>query len=160
MCSSDLYGCFAETADRVAVMYAGRIVEMATTRDLFLSPKHPYTIGLLRSIPRLGEAGTGAGGRKKRLSAIDGTVPDLQRLRQSCDRGPVPAGLPLDRQQQLMLLWGQACRPRSLFAEVQEAAEGMPEGVERLVVGFADFVRWFAHDRSPSSAADVHPTMI
>ena len=76
-------GVIAETADRVAVMYAGRIVETATTHDLFLSPKHPYTVGLLRSIPRLGEAGA-AGGRKKRLSAIDGTVPDLQRLPEGC----------------------------------------------------------------------------
>ncbi|HYS04581.1 MAG TPA: ABC transporter ATP-binding protein [Candidatus Dormibacteraeota bacterium] len=77
-------GVIAETADRVAVMYAGRIVEMATTRDLFLSPKHPYTAGLLRSIPRLGEAAAGTGGRKKRLSAIDGTVPDLERLPAGC----------------------------------------------------------------------------
>src|SRR2546426_3136620 len=77
-------GVIAETADRVAVMYAGRIVEMATTGDLFRSPKHPYTAGLLRSIPRLGEVAAGTGGRKKRLSAIDGTVPDLERLPAGC----------------------------------------------------------------------------
>jgi peptide/nickel transport system ATP-binding protein len=77
-------GVIAETADRVAVMYAGRIVEVATTRELFASPKHPYTVGLLRSIPRLGEAGASEGGRKKRLSAIDGTVPDLERLPAGC----------------------------------------------------------------------------
>jgi len=77
-------GVIAETADRVAVMYAGRIVEQAGTRDLFASPKHPYTAGLLRSIPRLGEAGAGEGGRKKRLATIDGSVPDLQRLPAGC----------------------------------------------------------------------------
>jgi len=77
-------GVIAETADRVAVMYAGRIVEVASALELFASPKHPYTVGLLRSIPRLGEAGVDAGGRKKRLSAIDGTVPDLERLPAGC----------------------------------------------------------------------------
>jgi len=77
-------GVVAETADRVAVMYAGRIVEEAATRDLFTSPRHPYTLGLLRSIPRLGEAGPGGGGRKKRLPAIEGSVPDLERLPAGC----------------------------------------------------------------------------
>ncbi len=77
-------GVIAETADRVAVMYAGRIVEEAKTRDLFLAPKHPYTIGLLRSVPRLGEAGPAGGGRKKRLATIEGSVPDLLRLPSGC----------------------------------------------------------------------------
>ena len=77
-------GVIAETADRIAVMYAGRIVEEAGARDLFASAKHPYTVGLLRSIPRLGEAGPGEGGRKKRLSAIEGSVPDLLRLPSGC----------------------------------------------------------------------------
>src|SRR5262245_38334857 len=48
-------GVVAETADRVAVMYAGRIVEEAPVREIFKSPRHPYTEGLLRSVPRLGE---------------------------------------------------------------------------------------------------------
>ncbi len=77
-------GVIAETADRIAVMYAGRIVEEARTPDLFASPKHPYTVGLLRSIPRLGEAGPGDGGRKKRLPAIEGSVPDLLHLPSGC----------------------------------------------------------------------------
>jgi len=77
-------GVIAETADRIAVMYAGRIVEVAATRDLFASPKHPYTAGLLRSIPRLGEAGPGDGRRKKRLATIEGSVPDLLMLPPGC----------------------------------------------------------------------------
>jgi oligopeptide/dipeptide ABC transporter ATP-binding protein len=81
-------GVIAETADRVAVMYAGRIVEEARAADLFASPKHPYTSGLLRSIPRLGEAGPGPGGRRKRLQAIEGNVPDLLKLPSGCHFHP------------------------------------------------------------------------
>jgi oligopeptide/dipeptide ABC transporter ATP-binding protein len=61
-------GVVAQTADHVAVMYAGRIVEEAPVGELFRNPRHPYTIGLLESIPRLNE-------RKERLSVIPGTVP-------------------------------------------------------------------------------------
>ncbi len=81
-------GVIAETADRVAVMYAGRIVETAPTRDLFESPRHPYTAGLLRSIPRLGEAGEREGGGKRRLQAIEGSVPDLANLPPGCAFSP------------------------------------------------------------------------
>jgi oligopeptide/dipeptide ABC transporter ATP-binding protein len=77
-------GVIAEMADRVAVMYAGRIVETATTGELFASPKHPYTTGLLRSIPRLGETGATGPGPRKRLVAIKGSVPDLARLPTGC----------------------------------------------------------------------------
>ena len=78
-------GVIAETADRVAVMYAGRIVEVAGVRNLFAAPRHPYTAGLLRSVPRLGEGGDVApGGRKRRLPAIEGNVPDLLRLPPGC----------------------------------------------------------------------------
>ncbi|WP_051062865.1 ABC transporter ATP-binding protein [Ilumatobacter nonamiensis] len=63
-------GVVAETADRVAVMYAGQIVEQATTIDLFAEPKHPYTVGLLGSIPV-------AGARRERLDVIPGQVPNL-----------------------------------------------------------------------------------
>lgn len=61
-------GVVAEMADRVAVMYAGKIVEEAPVRDIFKEPLHPYTRGLLDSIPRLGQ-------KKKRLASIAGTVP-------------------------------------------------------------------------------------
>lgn len=63
-------GLVAQVADRVAVMYAGRIVEEGTSDDVLLRPSHPYTRGLLRSRP-------GTGKRKKRLEAIPGTVPGL-----------------------------------------------------------------------------------
>lgn len=62
-------GVIAEMADHVAVMYAGRIVEQAPVEMLFDAPQHPYTIGLLGSIPRLDHT-------KERLAAIEGSVPD------------------------------------------------------------------------------------
>jgi oligopeptide/dipeptide ABC transporter ATP-binding protein len=77
-------GVIAAAADRVAVMYAGRIVEVAPVRALFASPGHPYTAGLLRSVPRFGEAGAGDNGRRRRLQAIDGNVPDLLHLPPGC----------------------------------------------------------------------------
>jgi peptide/nickel transport system ATP-binding protein len=81
-------GVVAETADRVAVMYAGRIVEEAPVRDLFAAPKHPYTEGLLRSVPRLGEPARSSDGGRRRLPAIEGSVPDLTRLPGGCSFHP------------------------------------------------------------------------
>jgi peptide/nickel transport system ATP-binding protein len=69
-------GVIAETADRVAVMYAGRIVEQGAVRGIFRDPKHPYTRGLLASMP--------GGGRGQRLRAIEGTVPMLGALPAGC----------------------------------------------------------------------------
>jgi len=66
-------GVVAETAQRVIVMYAGKVVEEATVEALFASPRHPYTQGLIRSIPRIDLAATG----HTRLEAIPGTVPSL-----------------------------------------------------------------------------------
>ncbi len=80
-------GVVAETADRVAVMYAGKIVEEAGVKELFRSPKHPYTEGLLRSIPGAGgQRGPEAG--RSRLRAIEGQVPDLLRLPPGCSFNP------------------------------------------------------------------------
>jgi oligopeptide/dipeptide ABC transporter ATP-binding protein len=76
-------GVVAETADRVAVMYAGQIVEEAAVRDIFHSPKHPYTEGLLRSVPRLSDAG-----RRQRLNTIEGAVPNLLNLPAGCAFAP------------------------------------------------------------------------
>jgi len=73
-------GVIAETARRVAVMYAGRIVEYTDVRSIFGSPKHPYTQGLLKSIPRLDEHHA----RKERLEAIPGLVPSLLDLPPGC----------------------------------------------------------------------------
>ncbi|MBY0333608.1 MAG: ABC transporter ATP-binding protein [Acetobacteraceae bacterium] len=66
-------GVVAEVAQRVVVMYAGKVVEEAPVRDLFADPRHPYTQGLIRSIPRIDLDA----GRKTRLEAIPGTVPSL-----------------------------------------------------------------------------------
>jgi len=66
-------GVVAEVAERVVVMYAGRVVEEAPVRELFARPLHPYTQGLIRSIPRL----DATSGKKRRLEAITGTVPSL-----------------------------------------------------------------------------------
>jgi oligopeptide/dipeptide ABC transporter ATP-binding protein len=74
-------GVVAETADRVAVMYAGQIVEEALVADLFNHPKHPYTQGLIASIPVLGE-------RRKRLDVIPGVVPNLIDLPPGCRFAP------------------------------------------------------------------------
>ncbi|MBI4413360.1 MAG: ABC transporter ATP-binding protein, partial [candidate division NC10 bacterium] len=81
-------GVIADTAQRVVVMYAGRVVEEAPVRDLFANPRHPYTQGLLASIPTLEK---GVGGRK-RLQAIPGLVPSLLDLPPGCrfsDRCPL-----------------------------------------------------------------------
>ena len=71
-------GVVARYADRVNVMYAGRIIERASARELYASPRHPYTLGLLRSVPRLDEP------RRERLAPIDGQPPDLTRLPPGC----------------------------------------------------------------------------
>jgi oligopeptide/dipeptide ABC transporter ATP-binding protein len=77
-------GVVAQTADRVAVMYAGRIVESGAVREIFHSPGHPYTEGLLLSAPRLTEAGIKQG----RLRTIEGAVPNLLSLPQGCAFAP------------------------------------------------------------------------
>ena len=68
----------AETCDRVAVMYGGKIQEVAPVRELFHNPLHPYTRGLLASLPRVD------GARAKRLTTIPGAVPDIHRLPPGC----------------------------------------------------------------------------
>jgi peptide/nickel transport system ATP-binding protein len=77
-------GVIAETAQRVMVMYAGKVVEEAPVKELFKEPLHPYTQGLLRSIPRIDTAAT----QKKRLEAIPGVVPSLLQLPQGCRFAP------------------------------------------------------------------------
>ena len=82
-------GVIAETANRVAVMYAGRIVEKSDVGSIFENPRHPYTQGLLQSIPRLDEDD-----RPRRLKEISGRVPNLCFLPAGCafyDRCPVHA---------------------------------------------------------------------
>ncbi len=78
-------GVVAEVADRVCVMYTGRIVEESPVEELFARPKHPYTEGLLRSVPKLTEAGVKRAGR---LSTIEGTVPKPTNLPEGCHFAP------------------------------------------------------------------------
>ena len=80
-------GVVAETADRVVVMYAGRKVEEAAVDDLFDRPGHPYTRGLLGSIPDI-EAAARRHPRRTRLTEIKGMVPSLSRLPQGCSFAP------------------------------------------------------------------------
>jgi peptide/nickel transport system ATP-binding protein len=76
-------GVVAETAQRVVVMYAGKVVEEAPVGELFAYPRHPYTQGLIRSIPRIDR-----GGRKMRLEAIPGVVPNLADAPPGCRFAP------------------------------------------------------------------------
>jgi oligopeptide/dipeptide ABC transporter ATP-binding protein len=89
-------GVVARYADRVNVMYAGKIVERGTAREIYANPRHPYTLGLLRSVPRLDEP------KRERLAPIQGQPPDLTRLPPGC-----------------------AFRPRCAFA-VARCAEAVP----------------------------------
>jgi len=73
-------GVVYQAVDRVAVMYAGQVVELATKTDLFARPRHPYTIGLIKSMPRVD--------RSRRLEPIPGTPPDLIGLGPGCPFAP------------------------------------------------------------------------
>lgn len=81
--SHDL-GVVAEVAETIAVMYAGKIVESGPAREVFEHARHPYTEGLLRSIPRLGSSLA----PKDRLKVIEGVVPDLRDLPRGCAFAP------------------------------------------------------------------------
>ena len=74
-------GVVAEVCDQVMVMYAGKPVEKASAEELFYDPKHPYTVGLMSSIPRLGD-------ESERLQTIPGTMPDLVELPPGCSFHP------------------------------------------------------------------------
>ncbi|PYZ95110.1 peptide ABC transporter ATP-binding protein [Salipaludibacillus keqinensis] len=80
MITHDL-GVVAETADRVAVMYAGQIVETSTVKELFVKPKHPYTVGLLNSMPKIDQD-------SERLESIPGMVPPAHNFPQGCRFAP------------------------------------------------------------------------
>jgi len=78
-------GVVAEVADRVCVMYTGRIVEESGVDELFERPKHPYTRGLLRSVPKLTEVGAA---KAHQLQTIEGTVPNPTQLPDGCHFAP------------------------------------------------------------------------
>ncbi len=75
-------GVVARYADRVNVMYAGKIIERGSAREIYANPRHPYTLGLLRSVPRLDEP------RKARLDPIEGQPPELAHLPPGCSFRP------------------------------------------------------------------------
>ena len=75
------FGIIAKICDRVAVMYAGKVVESAKVRDLFKNPKHPYTIALMESLPQMDQ-------KVKRLYSIEGQPPDLMNVPEGCSFWP------------------------------------------------------------------------
>jgi peptide/nickel transport system ATP-binding protein len=97
-------GVVAETAERVVVMYAGRIVETAPVAAIFATPKHPYTRGLLGAVPRLGSSLRGG---RERLAEIPGVVPSLRDRPTGCSFAPRCA------------LAADICRARSPALEVK-----------------------------------------
>jgi peptide/nickel transport system ATP-binding protein len=78
-------GVVAEVADRVCVMYTGKIVEESPVNEIFENPKHPYTQGLLRSVPKMRAVGET---KEQRLQTIDGTVPSPTNLPKGCHFAP------------------------------------------------------------------------
>ena len=97
MITHDL-GVIAEMASRVVVMYAGRVVEEAPVRDLFKDPRHPYTRGLLGSIPVVGRRKSQA---ERKLQEITGIVPDLKNLPTGCRFHPrCPEKMPICEEQE------------------------------------------------------------
>src|SRR5437764_4066399 len=94
-------GVVAEVAERVAVMYTGKIVEASPVDELFARPKHPYTEGLLRSVPKLTAKDVA---RKARLQTIEGTVPRPTALPPGCHFEPrCPYRLPRCREEEIPL---------------------------------------------------------
>jgi oligopeptide/dipeptide ABC transporter ATP-binding protein len=122
--SHDL-GVIAGSADRVAIMYAGRIVEQGPVRDVFRSPAHPYTQALLGSIPQRG------GGR--RLPAIDGTVPSPADLPRGCAFAPrCPKAQPeCARQRPEVTIIGSDREARCFVAAEQKAEDRSQKREER-----------------------------
>jgi oligopeptide/dipeptide ABC transporter ATP-binding protein len=118
-------GIVAELTERVAVMYAGQIVEEAPTGPLFASPKHPYTTGLIGSVPVIGQ-------RREELAVIPGRVPDLVGLPASCRFAP-------------------RCAAR-VEAGLTRCTEAMPALVE---VAPGHRVRCFLHSDAEEPAAEV-----
>jgi oligopeptide/dipeptide ABC transporter ATP-binding protein len=118
-------GIVAELCDRVAVMYAGQIVEEADTRTLFREPKHPYTQGLIGSVPVIGQ-------RRDRLAVIPGRVPNLVDLPVGCRFAP-------------------RCRPREEHGLTQ-CTEALPALVE---VAEGHRVRCYLHSDAVEEPVEV-----
>jgi len=116
MITHDL-GVIAGLSDRVMVMYAGNIVETGTVRDIFYNPQHPYTEGLLKSMPRL-DSDTGA-----MLPSIAGQPPNLQRLPPGCNfnpRCPYAGQRCVDEEPRLRPLQGRETEARAKACHLRE----------------------------------------
>ncbi|MBA2704580.1 MAG: ABC transporter ATP-binding protein [Blastocatellia bacterium] len=125
-------GVVAEVADRVAVMYTGRIVEESPVEELFARPRHPYTEGLLRSVPKLSSA---SAAKAERLETIEGTVPSPTDLPPGCHFAPrCPYRLPRCTTEEIPLynLSGGVCVRCVLFdLAAAVAADHKVEGESR-----------------------------
>jgi peptide/nickel transport system ATP-binding protein len=108
-------GVIAETADRVAVMYAGRVAEMGPVADVIHRPQHPYTVGLMGSIPSIGED-------RERLAQIDGAMPRLNAIPKGCAFNPrCPKVMPRCREERPELVSaGQSLAACWLHAQASE----------------------------------------
>jgi peptide/nickel transport system ATP-binding protein len=97
-------GVIAETADRVAVMYAGRIAEIGPVADIIHRPRHPYTVGLMGSIPSIAQ-------ERERLAQIDGAMPRLNAIPPGCAFNPrCPRVMPVCRERRPELIDAGASR--------------------------------------------------
>jgi len=120
-------GVVAEVADRVAVMYTGKIVEESPVDELFARPKHPYTEGLLRSVPKLTKKDVV---KAERLQTIEGTVPRTTALPPGCHFEPrCPYRMPRCKEGEIPLYpVGETVTVRCvLFDPAAVAAHGLPE---------------------------------
>ncbi|SDC28625.1 peptide/nickel transport system ATP-binding protein [Paenibacillus sp. UNCCL117] len=113
-------GVVAEMCDRVVVMYAGRVVEEAPVKELFENPQHPYTKGLIQSVPKLRQ-------KVRRLESIPGNVPDLSAMPQGCKfapRCPYVMERCLAQEPALLPLEGQADRKSRCWLTEPDRPEG------------------------------------
>ena len=113
-------GIVARYADRVNVMYAGKIIESGTARDIYHRPRHPYTLALLRSVPRMDQP------RRARLDPVQGQPPDLTRLDAGCAFRP-RCGFAVAR----CARRGAAARARSMPRDMSRHAGKRPRWRDR-----------------------------
>jgi oligopeptide transport system ATP-binding protein len=115
MITHDL-GVVAGMCDRVQVMYAGHLVEQASVEQLYADPRHPYTLGLIRSVPRLDEA------RKERLEPIPGLPPDLVNVPPGCPFYPrCSFHMPVCLEQRPLLRPVDGAHTAACWADIKEA---------------------------------------
>ncbi len=115
-------GVIAETADRVAVMYAGRIAEIGPVADVIHRPQHPYTVGLMGSIPSIAE-------ERASLEQIDGAMPRLNAIPRGCAFNPrCPKVMPICREQRPEAIAAGASLAACWLHDMKRAAAPSAEG--------------------------------